>query len=159
MDILDRMLAHDRWATRQYLEMCRDLPNEQLDHEFDIGHRTLRATLDHMTYVVGFWRRLMVGEPHAAPRGELSVAALAARHERNYDGFEALARRLAEEDRLDEIFSDHYDYPQSFGATIPQVCYHNAIHRSDLRHMLVRLGLDIRGDYDPQEWEHHARAI
>ena len=154
MDILDRVLGHDRWATNQFLELCRGLPDEQLDQEFDIGHRTLRATLDHMTYVVGFWCRLMEGEPHAAPRDDVSVDELAARHARNYDRFEALTRRLVEEGRLNETFIDHYDYPQSFGATIPQVCYHNAIHRSDLRLMLVRLGLDIRGDYDPQEWGH-----
>ncbi len=154
MDLLDRMLKHDRWATAEFIAICREMPDEQLDHEFDIGHKTIRETLDHMTYVVGFWCRLMEGEPHAAPRDDLSLDGLAERHERNYDRFEQLARRLVDEDRLDETFVDHYDIVQSFGATIPQVCYHNAIHRSDLRHILVRLGVELRGDYDPQEWEH-----
>jgi uncharacterized damage-inducible protein DinB len=159
MDLLERMLKHDRWATATFLDMCRDLPDPQLDQDFDVGHRTLRATLDHMTYVVGFWCRLMDGEPHAAPRDDLSIDALAERHQRNYDRFEALAHRLVEEQRLDETFVDHYDYRQSKGATILQVCYHNVQHRSDIRHMLVRLGLDIRGDYDPQEWEHYTHII
>ena len=154
MDLLDRMLGHDRWATETFLAMCRDVSDEQLDQEFDIGHRTLRATLDHMTWVVGFWHGLMIGEPIDEPRDDLSVDWLVERHARNYDQFAALARQLVEEQRLDETFVDHYDYRQSCGATILQVCYHNAQHRGELRHMLVRLGVDIRQDFDPQEWEH-----
>ncbi len=159
MDLLDRMLKHDRWATATFLEMSRELPDEQLDQEFDIGLRSLRATFDHMTYVVGFWCRLMVGEPHEVPRDDLSLDALSERHERNYDTFASLARQFVEEQRLDETFVDHYGYRQSLGATIIQVCYHNVHHRSEVRHMLVRLGVDLRGDYDPQEWEHRTGII
>ncbi len=159
MDLLDRMLGHDRWATNQFLDMCRELPDEQLDQEFDIGHRTLRATLDHMTWVVGFWAGLMVGEPSDELRDDLSLEALTGRHERSSDRFANLARQLVVEDRLDQTFVDHYDYRQSMGATILQVCYHNAQHRSELRHILVRLGVEIRGDYDPQEWEHHVNLV
>ena len=159
MDLLDRILGHDRWATSIFLDMCRDLPDAQLDQEFDIGHRTLRATLDHMTWVVGFWCGLMVGKPIDEPRDDLSLDALGNRHERNHDGFALLARQLVEAQRLDETFVDHYGYRQSLGATIIQVCHHNAQHRSELRHMLVRLGVGISGDYDPQEWEHHTGLI
>ena len=48
MDLLDRLLGHDAWTTRQLLLRCRDLTDEQLDREFDIGHRTVRATLLHV---------------------------------------------------------------------------------------------------------------
>jgi uncharacterized damage-inducible protein DinB len=49
MDLLDRLLGtHDAWTTRQLLGRCRELTDEQLDHEFEIGHRTVRATLLHM---------------------------------------------------------------------------------------------------------------
>jgi len=48
MDLLDRLLGHDAWTTRQLLLRCRDLTDEQLDREFDIGHRTVRATLEHV---------------------------------------------------------------------------------------------------------------
>jgi uncharacterized damage-inducible protein DinB len=50
MDLLDRMVGHDRWATTQLLELCSTLTAAQLDQEFDIGHHTLRETLDHMIY-------------------------------------------------------------------------------------------------------------
>ena len=50
MNFVDRLLGHDAWTTRQLLEICAKLPNEQLDREFDIGHRTLRATFDHIIH-------------------------------------------------------------------------------------------------------------
>jgi hypothetical protein len=33
----------------------KDLTDAQLDQEFDIGHRTLRQTFDHMILNVDFW--------------------------------------------------------------------------------------------------------
>ena len=54
MDLLDRMVGHDRWATSQLLERCSRLTDAQLDQAFDVGHRSLRETLDHMIYVIDF---------------------------------------------------------------------------------------------------------
>jgi uncharacterized damage-inducible protein DinB len=62
MELIDRLLEHDRWATAQLLEACQGLTGAQLDQEFDIGHRTLRATLDHAFYNVEVWTRLMAGQ-------------------------------------------------------------------------------------------------
>ncbi|HWB09145.1 MAG TPA: hypothetical protein VG826_07975 [Pirellulales bacterium] len=39
MDLLDRLLGHDAWTTRRLPSCCQGLSDEQLDHEFDIGHR------------------------------------------------------------------------------------------------------------------------
>src|SRR5690349_13120004 len=63
MDLLDRLLEHDRWATTQLLELCRGLTDAQLDQPFDVGHRTLRATLDHQIPNLDFWTGLMTGQP------------------------------------------------------------------------------------------------
>ena len=38
MDLLDRLLGHDAWTTRQLLDICSTLSDEQLDREFDLGH-------------------------------------------------------------------------------------------------------------------------
>ena len=54
MDLLDRLLGHDHWATTQLLELSRGLTDEQLDRDFDIGHRTVRETFDHLIYNIGF---------------------------------------------------------------------------------------------------------
>jgi uncharacterized damage-inducible protein DinB len=158
MDLLDRMLGHDRWATGQLLERCGPLTDAQLDQEFDIGLRTLRETLDHMIYVVDFWTGWMSGRPVEHDRTtcqyDRSIAALAERHERFHASFAELARRVHDEQRLDDTFIDHYDVRQSLGATIVQVLHHNAQHRSEVRHMLERLGVPELWDFDPQEWEH-----
>ena len=61
MDLLDRLLRHDAWTTRQLLLLCLGLTDEQLDREFDIGHRTARATLQHIIFNVEVWSDLMAG--------------------------------------------------------------------------------------------------
>jgi uncharacterized damage-inducible protein DinB len=158
MDLLDRMLGHDGWATTQLLERCGALTEAQLDQKFDVGHHTLRETLDHMIYVIDFWTGWMSGRPVAHDRTaqhyDRALAALAERHARFQPAFAALARRVRDEQRLDDTFTDHYGVRQSLGATIIQLLHHNAQHRSEARHMLERLGVSGLWDYDPQEWEH-----
>ena len=58
---------HDRWATTHLLELCRGLTDAQLDQQFDIGHRTLRATIDHQIPNLDFETGLMTGQL-VAPR-------------------------------------------------------------------------------------------
>jgi uncharacterized damage-inducible protein DinB len=157
------MLGHDHWATAQFLELSRDLTDEQLDQPFDIGHRTLRETFDHMIYVIDFWTVQMNGQPAEHDRTKLSydrsIPALIERHERFQASFATFARRALEEQRLDVTFVDHFNYPQSIGATILNVLYHNVLHRSEARHILERLGVPFRQDYDPQEWEHATQRL
>lgn len=161
MDLFERMLGHDRWATERILDYSRELTDEQLDQQFDIGRQSLRETLDHMILVVDFWTVQMAGQPAPSRRleGRRSVAELAERHARHHAAFADLARRARAAGRLDETFLDHYTYPQSLGATIIQVLHHNAQHRAEARHILERLGVSVRGDLDPQEWEHATGRI
>lgn len=35
MDLLDKLLGHDTWTTRQLLLACNSLPDELLDREFE----------------------------------------------------------------------------------------------------------------------------
>ncbi|HZK81049.1 MAG TPA: hypothetical protein VFC46_08285 [Humisphaera sp.] len=48
MDMTERLLRHDAWATRLLLHRSVDFSDEQLDREFDIGHRSLRRTFVHI---------------------------------------------------------------------------------------------------------------
>lgn len=52
MDILDRLLGHDSWTTRQLLLRSRELSEEQLDTPFDIGAKSLRETFHHILSVM-----------------------------------------------------------------------------------------------------------
>jgi len=159
MDLLDRMLGHDRWTTDHLMEMALSLSDEQLDREMDIGHRTLRKTFDHMLLATEFWNGLMNGEPVPWEPRRASVAEMRERHQRSYDAFEAVARDVAASGRLDETFIDHYDYPQSYGATVLHVIDHNVQHRGEVLHFLQRLGIENIPEGDPQEWEHMTGRI
>src|SRR4051812_9763566 len=101
MDLLDRLVGHDRWATACLLDLSRSLTDAQLDQPFDIGHRTVRATFEHMIVNIEFWTALMAERPVDAQRDDRSLAALAGRHERADATFSALARRVRDEQRLD----------------------------------------------------------
>lgn len=131
----------------------------QLDQEFDIGHRTLRNTFDHMNLVVRFWTGMMVGQsvPYASNRA--AVDDLLTQHARAYDQFETVAREFVAAGRLDETFVDHYDVRQSFGATILHVIDHNVQHRGEVLHILQRLGVPDLPEGNPQEWEHMTGRI
>lgn len=154
MDLLDRLLGHDRWTTGRLMTMARGLSDVQLDRDFDIGHRTLRQTFAHMIRAMELWTGLMAGTPNDREDMPTSVDDLLARHARAYDRFEGVARELVARNRLDETFTDHHDFPQSYGSTIFQVVMHNQQHRGELLHMLQRLGVPDLPDGDPQEWEH-----
>ena len=93
MDLLDRLLGHDRWATARLMDLSRGLTDAQLDRPFDIGHRTLRATFEHMIFNVEAWTAEMDGRPIERPREAASLDALADRHERAFAAFAAFARR------------------------------------------------------------------
>ncbi|HYH12292.1 MAG TPA: DinB family protein [Thermomicrobiales bacterium] len=155
MNLLDRMLGHDRWMTEHLLSMSRGIPDAQLDQEFDIGHRTLRTTFDHMIAARELWTALMAGERRgrSAPT-HASIDEMLARHARSFEAFERVVRDLVASGRLDETFLDHNGYPQTYGATILQVLYHNVHHRSEVMHILQRLGIDLQTDGLTQEWEH-----
>lgn len=157
MDLLDRMFGYDRWATAQLLEKSRVLTDEQLDQEFDVGLRTLRETFHHMIYVIEGWTAQMDGKPHPPEReGKPSIAELEELFEKNFAYFESVSRKIIAEDRINELFKDHYNVPQSLGGTFLQLFTHHVHHRSEARHILVRLGVEGLWDYDPQEFEHVA---
>ena len=154
MNLLDRLLGHDRWATMMVLERSRALTDEQLDQPIDAGRGSLRDTLDHMIYIVGFWVALMNKEAIPPKHGRpLSIFELKERFERNHAAFASLARRIHAEGRTEEIFPDHHGDLCTLGITILQVPLHNARHRAEAQHMLTRLGLADVWDWDPQEWE------
>jgi uncharacterized damage-inducible protein DinB len=154
MDLLDRLLEHDHWATALLLDASRGLSEAQLDRPFDIGHGTLRETFEHMNFVVDFWTGAMAGQPVTTAReGHRPIAVLIDRHERSYAAFAGFARRVRDEQRLDDTFVDQSATRKTLGGTIIHVIHHNAQHRGEARHILDRLGVPDLWDGDPQEWE------
>lgn len=69
MDILDRLLAHDAWTTRQLLEACQELPDELMDKEFEIDHRSVRETLLHIIENMELWTDRLCARPFQSRTG------------------------------------------------------------------------------------------
>ena len=155
MDLMDRMLEHDRWATSTLIDVSRDLSDEQLDRPFDIGLGSLRATFGHIIVNVEFWTRLMTGQPiEYRELADASITNLTQQHVRTYAAFEALARDLRDDQRLDGTYLDHYEVNKSFGGTILHVVLHNAEHRVEAVHILQRLRLPNVPEVDHGLWDY-----
>jgi uncharacterized damage-inducible protein DinB len=161
MDLLDRLLEHDRWATTQLLELCRGLTDAQLDQEFDTGHRTVRETLDHQIPNLDFWTGLMTGQPVEHQRAPSSLETLMADHERAYAAFASLARQVWDAGRLDDTFLDHYGYPMTYGGAILMVILHNEGHRTEMVHIFARLGVPelAKVEVDHGLWDFKRRGF
>jgi uncharacterized damage-inducible protein DinB len=160
MDILDRLLGHDAWTTRQLLLRCQGLTDAQLDREFDIGHRSVRATLLHVVRNMEVWTDLIAGRPvrpdeGAGPPGR-SVSGLLRRLEGVAGELAAVATRIAREGRLDERWVDALDEPparKSYGGAIAHVLTHGMHHRAQLLYLLRRLGVRDLIEGDVLSWE------
>jgi uncharacterized damage-inducible protein DinB len=156
MDLLDRLLEHDRWTTQQLLSLCQNLTDDQLDRDFDIGHRTVRQTFRHTIYNVEAWSDLLAGRPVRKDPGpsEASIAALSARLDRAAADFAGIARAVARRGGWDEK-CERPDTGQdlTYGGTIAHVITHSMHHRAQLLYLLRQLGVDDRPEGDVLSWE------
>jgi uncharacterized damage-inducible protein DinB len=153
----ERLIGHDRDMSLHLLSLCKDLSDEAWDRDFDIGHRTLRETWCHMVLSIDFWIGWMTGQPIEWNPQRWSYAEIAEALGTSQRAFESLAWQIIAENRLDETFVDHWDVRHSLGSTILHVILHNHTHRSDVLHMLQRLGVEDLPEGDPQEWEWRLR--
>src|SRR3990172_12639262 len=150
MDIVDRLLAHDTWTTRQLLLACQPLPDSHLDREFDIDHRSLRATFIHMIDNIEVWTDLL-HERVVVRKAGSSIPELLDRLGRASREFANLARKIVREGRFDDCFLDTLDKPprlKTFGGTIGHVITHNMHHRAHIMWLMERVGIKehLEGD-------------
>jgi uncharacterized damage-inducible protein DinB len=159
MDLLDRLMEHDKWATTTLLTLCGNLTDTQLDQSFDVGHQTMRATFEHLIFNIEAWSASMFGEPLNVQHDDQSVPALTARHERAYDRFATFARHIRDDQRFDDTFTDNWDAPQTYGAAILHVILHNEGHRLELLHILNRLNVPNLPEIDHALWDFVRRGL
>ncbi|MFN2202636.1 MAG: DinB family protein [Caldilineaceae bacterium] len=155
MDILDRLLAHDAWTTRQLLSACETLPDERLDEEFDIDRRSLRLTFVHMIANMEVWTDLICERPVTPREGE-SIAELKVRLADISREFDNIAREIRRDQRYDACFVDTLDDPprlKTFGGAIAHVITHNVHHRAQVMIMMERAGLGDHIEGDLLSWE------
>ncbi len=153
MDLLDRLLGHDTWTTRQLLLLCQGLTDEQLDREFDIAHRTVRATFVHIIYNLEAWSDCMAGQPIRAEPGQ-SVSELIARLDRAANDFAVLSKAIADRDGWNEQWVDPLDgMERTYGGTIAHVITHSMHHRAQMLYMLRLLEVEGLPEGDVLSWE------
>ena len=160
MDILDRLLGHDAWTTRQLLLRCQQLSDNELDREFDIAHRSVRATLLHMIRNMEVWTDLIAEQtirPNTGSESEdRSIAGLLRRLDLVAVDLARTSRQIADAGKLDDCFVDHLDNPpqkKPYGAAIIHVITHSMHHRAQLLYMLRRLDVKNLIEGDALSWE------
>jgi uncharacterized damage-inducible protein DinB len=152
MDILDRLLGHDAWTTRELLRRCQGLSDQQLDRQFAIGHGNLRATFVHTIWNIEVWTDLMFERSvRARPGREAeSVSRLIERLDAASKEFAEIARMAQDEGWLDDEFADTVESAPvmyTFGAGIAHVITHSMHHRAQVLNMMRHLGMEsIEGD-------------
>ena len=155
MDLLDRFLAHDVWTTRQLLDICSELPDETLDQEFDIGHRTLRKTFDHIIGNMEIWSTLMANECVEA-KNDQTLSGMNDRLTAAESRLKTVARKVADSHGWDEEWTDHLDDPprqKTFGTAIAHVVTHSMHHRAQILYMLRKCGVPSIPEGDVFSWE------
>jgi uncharacterized damage-inducible protein DinB len=158
MDLLDRLLAHDTWTTRQLLLACASLPDDLLDSQFDIDHRSLRQTFVHMIANLEVWTDLLYERSVQEKAGD-SIPELLIRLSAASRDFADLARRVAREGRYDDCFLDTLDDPpvkKTFGGAIGHVITHNMHHRAQVMFLMEKVGIQEHLEGDLLSWESSA---
>jgi len=156
MDLLDRLLGHDAWTTRQLLLLCRGMSDAHLDTEFDINKHTVRATFLHIIWNMEAWSDEIAGRAIRPKPDGRSVDAMLARLERAAHDLEAVARPIAARNGWDERWRDNPDDPNSektYGGAVLHVITHSMHHRAQLISMLKKLGVKDVPEGDVLSWE------
>ncbi|QDT36710.1 DinB family protein [Stratiformator vulcanicus] len=153
MNLLDRLLGHDSWTTHQLLLRCKKLTDEQLDRDFDIAHRTVRKTLEHMIFNVEAWADSMSGRKIRSASAS-SIEGLIGRHQESAANFAAISQSVSVAEAWDEQWVDQLDAKRrTYGGTVAHVITHNMHHRAQLLYMLRRLGCESLPEGDVLSWE------
>jgi uncharacterized damage-inducible protein DinB len=148
MDLLDRLLVHNEWTTHKLIEQSRGLSDAQLDEPFDIGLKTVRATLHHIIESVEWWTDLMNAQPQRSFDNlgidPMTLDGFERRLERVVPQFAEVARCVQAKGNLDQVWPMREGFPEtySYGTTIIHVLTHSAHHRAQLMYMLKRLGVE-----------------
>lgn len=148
MDLLDRLLAHNEWTTNKLIEQSRGLTDVHLDQVFDIGLKTVRATVDHIIDNIEWWTDLMNGQAQRSFENlgadPMTLDGFSKRLALVAPQFAEVARRIQAERRLSDKWQVREDFPESYnyGTTIIHVITHAAHHRAQLMYMLKRLGVE-----------------
>jgi uncharacterized damage-inducible protein DinB len=162
MDLLDRLLKHDSWTTGQLLTLCLRLNDAQLDRQFDIGHRSLRATLDHIIRNMEVWSAMMAGQQVERIAADRSPAGMLKRLDVAANRLARVARDVANRGAWNETWIDTLDEPpraKSFGSGIAHLLTHSMHHRAQVLYLLRLSSVPNLPEGDVFSWEASDRRV
>lgn len=158
MDILDRLLGHDAWTTRQLLLRCRELTAEQIDRNFDIGDRSLRRTFYHLIACMENHTDLLLGRSlEDSYRNDETIDGMLARLTVVAKDFAEIAKKVQREGRADEMVTNaNNGNRRSFGGVIAHLLTHSMHHRAQIMYLFEKLGVQDVIEGDVLGWEAQA---
>lgn len=160
MTIVDRLLGHDAWTTRQLLLCCRELSEEQWTRSFDLGDRSLRETFEHLIACMEGHTDFMLGRNvYETYRDDESVDGMLHRLTVVAKDFAEVTTRIEREGRADEMATDPDNgNRRSLGGVIAHILTHSMHHRAQIHYMLEQLGVPDVMEGDALGWEAQARG-
>lgn len=160
MTILDRLLGHDAWTTRQLLLRSRELSEEQMARKFDFGQRDLRQTFNHLITVMESHTDFLLGRSApATSRDDTSLDGLLSRLTVVAKDFADFAVRVEREGRADELMTNPRNgNRRTLGGVIAHIITHGMHHRAQILFILHQLGVQDVIEGDVLGWESEARG-
>ena len=155
-ELLDVLLAHDRWATAQVLDACAKLTDEQFHRRFGIGHGSLHDTLAHVVSVVRVFTETLAGWD-ARPRPDAdgrrrTQDELRSLLEESCQQYAAEAPRRPPSETVTRRTRDGRVLVMTRAAVIAHVATHGAHHRAQCLNMLRHLGVTPLPPSSVAEW-------
>jgi uncharacterized damage-inducible protein DinB len=152
---LDILLAHDRWVTRQILDACSKLTEDQFHRRFEMGPGSLHDTVTHMLGAMRVWTQVLA-EQEPGPRLEQdgqrrSPAALIEIHDNAASALAGEARRLPLDQMVTRV-REGKAMQFTRGAVLMQVTTHAMHHRAQCLNMLRHLGVKPLPPSSVVEW-------
>ena len=162
-DLLDTLLSHDAWATRELLRFCERLDEASWHRRFEIGPGSLHDALTHVVGAMLRWADRLDGAPRVIrpsietsqrrTPSELLALLDQASKDLHASASRARTRGLG---TMQEVVLAGVPYRPSLGTMLVHVATHGAHHRAQCLNMLRHLGVpgiaDSLPDLDAIAW-------
>ena len=153
-DPVQILLAHNHWATRNVLDACSGLTDEQLDRAFEMGLGTVRTTMTHVLGAMRGWGDLLAQRDQRERLETLgpldAMTMLELLDEIGADILASVEGKALDEQLTAERGGASYTFTR--GAVIAHVTTHGMHHRAQVLNMLRRLGVDPVPPSSVMEW-------
>jgi len=137
------------WAQQRVLAVCCKLPATALDREFDMGLKTIRATLLHVLYAETWWLKNWIGKTKPEFKefdASLAMEDLPRRHTEHAAARNAYLSSLGDGELNRMVHTQpapgkEFAFP--LGPSMLQLWHHGAHHRAQLVNMLRHVGATL----------------